>query len=96
MKTDLSIEERRKIANEILPYLKQNPELYQPKRAAAMYHVGKSWRVGATASQELKKITISELMELSDLEILDLEKKVLTAKKAKEIKKRTESYNSRF
>lgn len=84
--------ERKDLAAYLLPFVNGDfRQLYKPKNAT-MYHAGKPWHAGARASQELKKIKISELMQLSDAELLELQNKVQTAKKAKEVKTRQERY----
>jgi hypothetical protein len=91
MKTELTTEARKAIAAEILPFLKLNPEFYQLKRAT-MIHNGKPWHAGAKMQGGAKELTVLELMELSDAELLELQKKVFTAQKAKEIKSKNERF----
>jgi hypothetical protein len=89
MKTQLTEIQRKDLATYLLPFVNGDfRELYQPKRAT-MIHSGKTWHTtGATASQELKKITISELTELSDGELQELKDKIDKAKAIKAVKTR--------
>lgn len=85
------------IATDLLQFLNSNKDCGLFPRKASMFAKLKPWQKGATIqSSSTKEITIAELMALSDNDLLDLEKKVIAAKKAKEVKKRTEGYNSRF
>lgn len=84
--------ERKEIAAYLLPWVNGDyRELYQPKRAS-MFHKPKSWHAGAKASQELKEIKISELMDLSDAELLELQNKIEHAKLQKSVKTRQSRY----
>jgi hypothetical protein len=87
--------EKLKIVNELLPFLNSNKDSGLFPRKASMFAKLKPWQKGATL-QSAKEITIAELMALSDSDLLDLEKKVVAAKAAKEVKKRQQGYNSRF
>lgn len=92
MKTQLTTEQRKSIAIELLPFLKINPDYYTLKRVPSMWNAGKPWQAGARMQGGVKELTVSELMELSDAELLELQKKVLTAQKAKEVKTRQSRY----
>jgi hypothetical protein len=93
MKTQLTEIERKDLAAYLLPFVNGDyREFYQPKRAT-MIHSWKPWHTtGATASQELKKITISELTELSDGELRELKDKIDKAKAIKGVKTRQQRY----
>lgn len=84
--------ERKDLAAYLLPFVNGDlRQLYQPKRAA-MFHDGKPWHAGARASQELKKIKISELMQLSDSELQELKLKIDKARAANTVKTRQARY----
>lgn len=91
MKTELTEIERKNLATYLLPYVNGDyRELYQPKRAS-MFHKGKPRLGGAklqSSKTDISNISITELLELSDAELLELQTKVQTAKKAKEAKTR--------
>lgn len=85
----LSYEQRQIIAKEIFEYNSQNSQ------KPTMHYRGKNWLAGATLQSpktEINNISIAELLELSDAELLELQSKVQTAKKAKEVKTRQERY----
>jgi len=85
MKTQLTEQIRLLIANEIFDYNSQNCQ------KPTMYHRGKMWLIGAklqSSKTDISNISITELLELSDAELLELQTKVQTAKKAKDAKTR--------
>jgi len=92
MKTQLTTEARKEIATELLPFLKENPDYYTLKRVPTMYSTGKLWTNKGRMHAGVKNITLSELMELSDAELLELQKKVFTAQKAKQAATRQSRY----
>lgn len=88
----LTENERKEIAAYLLPWVNGDyRELYQPKRAS-MFHKPKQWHAGSKASQELKEIKVSELMQLSDSELQELKEKIDKAKAANAVKTRQSRY----
>lgn len=84
--------QKLKVANEILEYLNGNTDCGLFPIKPQMYRKAPNWRKGATLQSGVKEITITELMQLSDTELIDLQNKVRAAQKAKQAKTRNERY----
>lgn len=100
----LEITRREFLAKEVLRYLIANPRsgIFTPapkaERTARLYATGKPWQQsGAKMHQqktvpEITEVTLSELLTLSDGELLELHKKVENAIKVKRIQTRQSRY----
>jgi len=98
----LEITRREFLAKEVLRYLIANPQsgIFTPtpkaERTARLHATGKPWQSGARMQQqkpEIKEVTLSELLALTDGEILDLHKLVEKAIAAKRVATRQARYH---
>lgn len=86
MKTQLSHTEREAIANEIFDY--QNSF----KNTATMFRPHRKLFPNLGITEDVERLRVSELMKLTDTELLELKDKVQAAQKAKEVKTRQSRY----
>lgn len=85
--------EKLKIVNELLPFLNSNKDCKLFPRKASLIANLKPWHKGATLQNGVKEITVAELMALNDNDLIELQKKVFTAQKAKEAATRQARYH---